>query len=516
MTLTCFQRASGSSLELYATQGRYTAFDQTTTWTLVGDGGGLGVLVSAPDRWAYGQPTGGGGSGGIGPSEFGAPDPTSGHTGSNVYGYNLNGDYLPSLALPEYLTTTAINCTGRYGVTLRWWQWLGVQQAGRDQAAVWVSADHVNWTQVWANPTLVDYAAGGYSNTAWVPMEANVSAVADNQPTVYVRFQIGPTDDSGQYCGWNIDDVQLMGFPTGPAPTITSISQSKVQPNATVQNMTITGTDFRPGTQVQLVRADMPGVVVKADGVAVVTQPTGAINPTVLIFDLNLVGVRTGYWDVQVAEADGQTATLAQSLRIVGNEYYVNDGSQSHDLWCTAPGDDANDGLSPATPKASVQSVLSTYALQPGDAVYVDTGTYDLTSSIEVTSADQGSSLAPVEFWNSPYGVTFDRGDNSSASYGWCLSGASYVNLLTATDPANKYSSGVSQRWMSVIGFYEGVAIFGGTGDTLSRVDSSASAFSAISIYYAANATVEDSIARQSGTGVRVFDAQSVTGATPR
>ncbi|MBU0641390.1 MAG: hypothetical protein KKB50_21225, partial [Planctomycetes bacterium] len=36
--------------------------------------------------WAWGPPTGGGG-------QHGGPDPTSGYTGSNVYGYNLSGDY---------------------------------------------------------------------------------------------------------------------------------------------------------------------------------------------------------------------------------------------------------------------------------------------------------------------------------------------------------------------------------------------------------------------------------------
>jgi len=35
-------------------------------------------------RWAFGQPTGGGGFCG---------DPNSGYTGSNVYGYNLGGNY---------------------------------------------------------------------------------------------------------------------------------------------------------------------------------------------------------------------------------------------------------------------------------------------------------------------------------------------------------------------------------------------------------------------------------------
>ena len=50
----------------------------------------------------FGQPTGGGGQNGY-------PDPTSGHTGANVYGYNLAGDYANNM--PVYaLTTDALNC----------------------------------------------------------------------------------------------------------------------------------------------------------------------------------------------------------------------------------------------------------------------------------------------------------------------------------------------------------------------------------------------------------------------
>ena len=47
--------------------------------------------------WAFGQPTGQGG-------QYGEPDPTSGYTGDNVYGYNLNGDYENGL-VERHLTT---------------------------------------------------------------------------------------------------------------------------------------------------------------------------------------------------------------------------------------------------------------------------------------------------------------------------------------------------------------------------------------------------------------------------
>ncbi|HUU95362.1 MAG TPA: S8 family serine peptidase [Phycisphaerae bacterium] len=148
-------------------------------------------------QWAFGQPTGGGG-------EYGGPDPTSGHTGSNVYGYNLQGDY-PDY-MPEYhLTSTAIDCTGLINVHLKFWRWLGVEQPAYDHAYIRVSNDGTNWTTVWQNPTeITDYS--------WVEMDVDISAAADDEPTVYLRWTMGTTDGGWRYCGWNIDDVQLVAF----------------------------------------------------------------------------------------------------------------------------------------------------------------------------------------------------------------------------------------------------------------------------------------------------------------
>ncbi|MCH7812571.1 MAG: hypothetical protein IID40_00990 [Planctomycetes bacterium] len=144
--------------------------------------------------WAFGQPTGGGGA-------QGGPDPSGGHLGGNVYGYNLNGDYASDL--PElHLTGPAIDCTGQTGVTLVYYRWLGVGDPAADRAEVQVSNDGANWVTVWENTAEVtDYG--------WVRQELDISAVADDQATVTLRWTMGATDGGLQYCGWNIDDVRL-------------------------------------------------------------------------------------------------------------------------------------------------------------------------------------------------------------------------------------------------------------------------------------------------------------------
>ena len=162
-------------------------------WMLDDDPG----WTAEPD-WAWGRPTGQGGS-------HGGPDPTSGHTGLCVYGYNLNGDY-PNNLHEKRLTTNAVDCTGLYDVHLDFWRWLGVEQPEYDHARIWVSSNGLDWTIVWEN--LLEIA-----DDAWVPMSVSIADVADNEPTVYLRWTMGPTDVGWTYCGWNIDDVEVRGVP---------------------------------------------------------------------------------------------------------------------------------------------------------------------------------------------------------------------------------------------------------------------------------------------------------------
>ncbi len=152
-------------------------------------------------QWAFGQPTGGGSH---------DRDPSAGHTGDNVYGYNLYGDYTSNMPV-HYLTTTAINCNNLIEVELRYWRWLGVESSDYDHATVEVSSDGADWTEVWANPD------SSISDTSWNRMAFDISVIADDAPTVYVRWGMGPTDEGVTYPGWNIDDVEVWAVDTGPA-----------------------------------------------------------------------------------------------------------------------------------------------------------------------------------------------------------------------------------------------------------------------------------------------------------
>jgi len=153
-------------------------------------------------QWQFGQPLGSGTN---------SQDPTSGFTGSNVYGYNLAGDYVDNM--PEYrLTTTPLNLAGFGDLRLEFRRWLGVERAAFDHARVLVSANGGVYTQLWENP--VEQAV---ADAAWVLESFGINAVASGATAARVRWTMGTTDSSVIYPGWNLDDVRITG--TTPVST---------------------------------------------------------------------------------------------------------------------------------------------------------------------------------------------------------------------------------------------------------------------------------------------------------
>ncbi|MCP4593324.1 MAG: S8 family serine peptidase [bacterium] len=133
-----------------------------------------------------------------------AGDPGEGYTGDNVYGYNLAGDYADSSPV-YYLTTAAIDCAEISDTELRFRRWLGVEEHQFDEASIDVSNNGSDWIPVWENPD------DDVNESAWSYPSYDISATADGQSTVYVRWGMGPTDGTVSYPGWNIDDVEIWG-----------------------------------------------------------------------------------------------------------------------------------------------------------------------------------------------------------------------------------------------------------------------------------------------------------------
>lgn len=157
--------------------------DSDPAWTLEGN-------------WQFGAPLGQG---------TGQGDPTAGFTGANVIGYNLAGDYEANMPR-RYATTGPINCSPYTNVMFSFQRWLGVETRAYDGATVEVSADGIIWTTIWTNP------AANLDDGAWTQMVFDVSSIADRQSAFRARWGMGPSDGIAEYCGWNIDDVQVSGY----------------------------------------------------------------------------------------------------------------------------------------------------------------------------------------------------------------------------------------------------------------------------------------------------------------
>ena len=110
-------------------------------------------------QWAFGQPTGQGGT------AHGNPDPTSGFTGLNVFGVNLNGDYSTTVGGPYYLTSGPLNFTGCSGVVLQFERWLNSDYPPFVTNVIEVSSDDTNWTIIFRNDS------GAITDSSWTKLQ---------------------------------------------------------------------------------------------------------------------------------------------------------------------------------------------------------------------------------------------------------------------------------------------------------------------------------------------------------
>jgi len=163
--------------------------------------------------------------GGLGDDNYGGPDPAFDHTPSidNILIGNdltaIDGDYEANLASPYWLTSPVINCSSYVNVQLKFWQWLGVERNQYDHAFI-QAFNGTDWVTKWQNSTET------IDEDTWTQHLINVSHEADQNPVFRIRFGIGTTDGSWQYCGWNIDDLRVIGV----EPTLAAITSLCVMP----------------------------------------------------------------------------------------------------------------------------------------------------------------------------------------------------------------------------------------------------------------------------------------------
>ena len=143
---------------------------------------------------------------------------------------------------------------------------------------------------------------------------------------------------------------------------------------------------------------------------------------------------------LKVAAESAAVSGLSAPFTISGanHSYYINDNSQAGDQYTTAVGNDANDGLTPATPKAT----------HPGAAggLHAGRGRHDLCRyrrlfGHHVDHADQRASgqrrggsvrhRRPDQSRRAP--AVLNRGNTASGTTVFTVNGASYVTLQNLT-----------------------------------------------------------------------------------
>ncbi len=210
--LTAMLLQFGYSLSYSQTPIYSFNFDVVATgWTFGATG--LNGGTNNRNSWVIGVPKGGRGYNDINGQKgyIGNADPTTDHTAANttnkVAGQGLqasntkqgiSGHYNNS---SEWMRSPAINCSEYYNVSLEYYRWANLEP-GYDRGFIEVSTNGTTWVTVFNSTSLKD--------NQWVYHRIDLSAYADKQPVVYLRWR-SESDGSVFYSGWNIDDVVISG-----------------------------------------------------------------------------------------------------------------------------------------------------------------------------------------------------------------------------------------------------------------------------------------------------------------
>ncbi len=383
-------------------------------------------------EWAFGVPQGGGGN------AYGRADPRNGATGSQVFGINLAGDYTAVPGQPQYLTAGPFDLSGHRDTRLRFQRWLNSDYQTWVYATVQVSNDGLIWSNVWNNGT------SAISDSAWTPVEYDISPYADEQSAVYVRWGhhvagIG----SYAYSGWNLDDIQIAGAPRHQMQLVLPASvteggpaaQAKVTVSpAPITNLTVALVSSRPGQELSL----PPAVVIPAGAVEIsfdvsalqdtVADGSQAVAITATALDYPLVTASLLVHDDEQAQL---SLTLPASLQegsgeVLGQAFLSLPAPAAAAITVSLQSSDTTELLVPATltiPQG--QTSIPLPLILPEDAIIDGTQSVTVTATVINWPAAQRS-LSVTD--NEPMHLTVSLPDRRLESAG-ALPGAGSVTV---------------------------------------------------------------------------------------
>ncbi len=169
-------------------------------WTTVDNTGNDYVWV-----WSDTVP---GGAFSINNQPFESTTAANGFVVLNSDSYNSIGDSVinPSyIDMDSYIQTPAIDCSGRPAIVLRFEQYFRWCCSPAAHLSAWISNDGFTWTEFDVRGATVTNDASPNPDI----VEINISAIAANQPTVYIRWH---KQDASHYY-WMVDDIELIEAP---------------------------------------------------------------------------------------------------------------------------------------------------------------------------------------------------------------------------------------------------------------------------------------------------------------
>lgn len=258
------------------------------------------------DDWEIGTP--------LGLAGAGWTDPAAAAGGTRCAGTDLTGDGAYAPSSQTALRSPTIDCTGKFGIRLRYKRWITVDSIVRDIALL-RAAGGVYWAN---NPVPLAPVVDG----AWVQQELRLLS-ADNNSAVVLEWYLR-TDATTGYGGWNIDDVELLTTSL-PAPLP---DRMQVLPAMAVQGSPMTATLHTnlPSSPFLILAGDsagptlIPGVPLLEVGgnLASVGGVTDGAGNQVFAFTAPNVAALTGlvWWS--------QTLTLDANTQIVATNPCIN------------------------------------------------------------------------------------------------------------------------------------------------------------------------------------------------
>jgi len=253
--------------------------------------------------WAFGKPLG------LGGASFGHPDPSTGATGTNVFGINLSGDYSTAVGGPYYLTAGPFNFAGYTGMKLRFQRWLNTDYPSYVYATIDVSTNGTSWTGVWTNTAGVTIA-----DAAWTQVAYDISAYADNRTNVFIRWGHRVASSGAfAYSGWNLDDVEFLGAPSQKLAL--AIPSAATEGDGVITGTVSLSTAPASDLIVSLGSSDTTAATVPAT----VTIPAGQSNA---VFSLTIIddGVLDGTQTAAITASASGWGPASSNLMVFDNE----------------------------------------------------------------------------------------------------------------------------------------------------------------------------------------------------